>query len=228
MEHFADRGYDVSGYARNCFPGKITEEDTIINCASSGYRKGSYGIKQTVFDNYELPVILDDRRNGANFIQIATWVEEVAPYLPYAASKVLASAYLKDKAHICMACSIFGGEHESPDKFLNTFLKACASGEPYTVYQPFSRRDFVHIEKFCNAIEDLTKHKLYMKRYFATGRMISFWQVYVYLKMIAGRDFPNITFAEDITTKYDWYPQNPMFEDTFRADLEREWNRING
>ena len=227
-EYFSDRGYDLQVLGRNTWPDRFREEDTIINCAASGYRKKRYGVVGTVEDNFLLPVKLDGKRNGANMIHISSWNEECACNNPYAWSKALATEYFttdKDKysAHICMTSSVWGGKFESPEKFMGTFLRACSRDEPYLITHPFRRRDFVHIDTFSYAIEQLTKTRDYNKRYFATGRLTSFYSVYAMLKQIAGREFPKVQFADDLTANYDWRPISPMFEDTFKEDLEREW-----
>ena len=226
MDYLSDRGYDVQGFSRNCFPGRIYEEDTIINCAASGYRKGSYGTAQTVYDNFTFPTILDDRRNGANFIQIGSWSEEVPVLDDYSNSKRLATSYLKDRAHILMCCSIWGGKWESTERFMMTFLKGCAKNEPYVITHPLRRRDFVHIDNFCLFLENLIKFKDYSKIYCATGKLYSFFQVKLMLESIAGREFPNVKFVDDMSANYDWHPVDPVFDDTLREDMEREWRKL--
>ena len=224
-EYFSDRGYDMQVLGRNHWPSRFKEDDTIINCAASGYRRGDHGLVGTVRDNFHLPVKLDEIRNGANMIHFSSWTEECACNHPYAWSKALATEYLKGKAHICMTCSVWGGKYESPEKFMGTFLNACAKNEKYIVYHPFRRRDFVHIDQFAYAVEELTKHKDYKKRYFATGKLRSFWYVANKLSSMAEIEFPNLIFADDISANYDWHPIDPIFEDTFDDDLKREWRK---
>ena len=225
-EYFADRGYDMQVLGRNHWPNRFNEDDTIINCASSGYRRANHGIVQAVTDNFHLPVKLDQIRNGANMIHFSSWTEECACNNVYAWSKALATSFLKGKCHICMCCSVWGGKYESPEKFIGTFLRACAKNKPYVVTHPFRQRDFVHIEQLAPAVEQLTKHKDYAKRYFATGRLRSFWYVANKLSSMTELEFPNVTFTDDMSANYDWHPVDPIFEDTFDDDLKREWKKI--
>ena len=227
-EYFADHGRDMTVVGREDPTPSFHEADTIINCAASGYRRGQYGTTQTVTDNYYLPVLLDKVRRGANLIQFGSWTEECAPHSDYSHSKALATSYLEGKAHICMTSSVWGGPHESKEKFMGTFLRACANNEPYVVTHPFRRRDFVHIDTFCPAVDALTKHRDYKKRYFATGKLTSFWQIYVLLRDIAGREFPNVHFVDDVSANYDWRPDSPEFDDTLKEDIEREWRKLCG
>ena len=125
-----------------------------------------------------------------------------------------------------MASSVWGGPHESAEKFMMSFLRACAAGKPYIVTHPLRRRDFVHITTFCEAIEQLTRHKDYKLRYFATGKLTSFWQVYNWLRVITRSEFPNVRFADDESTNYEWFVEKPEFPDTFGEDLEREWRGL--
>mgnify|MGYP003393852224 CR=1 FL=1 len=227
-DYFSDRGYDMHVINRYDPYHKLNESDSIINCAASGYRRKVYDPKQTITDNLLLPILLRERSNGANMIHFGSWTEECAPKSDYSHSKALATSFLEGKAHVCMTCSVWGGPYESPEKFMGTFLKACATGAPYTITHPFRRRDFVHIDTFCPAIEALTKHKDYAKRYFATGRLRSFWSVYVELCNMTGKQFPNVQFVDDMSANYDWWVEKPEFEDTFRDDLAREWRKLCG
>lgn len=225
-DHFADGGYDMHVIGRDHPWPIFNESDTIINCASSGYRRKVYDTKQTIQDNLLLPVLLKERSNGANMIQIGSWTEECDPHNDYSRSKALATSYLNGGAHVCMTCSVWGGRYESEEKFMGTFLRACARNEPYTITHPFRRRDFVHIDTFRHFIESLTKHKDYRKRYCATGILRSFWSVHNELCQIAGRQFPNVRLVDDTSVNYDWRVDSPEFEDMFREDLVREWRKL--
>jgi len=227
MDWFSNNGYHVRGYPRHCWPDRFRPEDTIINCAASGYRRKVYDIAQTVEDNYLLPKRLYEMSESANFIQIGSWTEECLPMHPYSRSKGLASDYLADKAHVCLMCSAWGGIYESPEKFMMGFLSACAKGAKFTLTHPFRQRDYVHIDTFCEKIGELSASRDYKKRYFATGRMRSFHEVFHTLRDITNREFPNVVFADDVSTNYMWRPIDPIFEDTFRDDLRREWRNVN-
>ena len=230
MNYLSDRGHDVTGLMRESFLPIFRSEDTIINCAASGYRRRVYDIEQTVYDNWTTPLVLNTWNAGvANHIHFSSWTEECAPHHPYSRAKGLATDYLKDKAHICMLCSIWGGPYESPDKFMMGFLKACAKGEPYTLTHPFRQRDYVHVDTFCEEVEGLIFHKDYKMRYFATGRLRSFHEVFHTLRNITNREFPNVVMVnENLSTDYDWRALNPIFEDTFRDDLRKEWRNVCG
>ena len=224
--HFSDRGYDMHVIGRHDLWPVFKDTDTIVNCSASGYRRKAYGTLGTIHDNLLLPMRIRQWAANSNMIHFSSWTEECAPKSDYSHSKALATSYLDGKAHICMTCSVWGGVHESPEKFMGTFLRACAQDKPYVITHPFRRRDFVHIDTFCREVENLTKHKQYAKRYFATGKLRSFWSVYVELCAIAKRQFPNVQFVDDVSANYDWWVEKPEFEDTFREDLEREWRKL--
>ena len=227
-EHFANRGFDMKVIMRKDKWPVFRKEDTIINCAASGYRKAVYNTEQTVEDNFLLPVRLHKESNGANMIHFSSWTEESDPRNDYSHSKALATSYLEGKAHVCMTCSVWGGPYEDQSKFMMTFLRACRSGSLYNVYYPYHKRDFVHVDTFCDTVEHLASHKNYEKRYFATGRMRSFYEVYGTLFSISGKVFRNINIVEDLTITPNWTVENPFFEDTFREDLAKEWYRVCG
>ena len=108
-----------------------------------------------------------------------------------------------------------------------TFLKACAKNERYIITHPERRRDFVHIDNFCKQLETLIGDKNYRKQYYATGQLTSFWKVACILQSIEnGRKFPNVVVVDDYTTNFDWHPVDPVFDDTLREDMEREWKRL--
>jgi len=221
-DHFANRGKDMTVIGRHDIWPKFEYEDTIINCAASGYRRHHYGVEGTVRDNYELPKRILDKSNGANIIHFSSWTEQFS-FDVYSHSKALATQLMLGRSHVCMTCTVWGGPFEDPSKFMMNFLRACAHGYPFAMYYPFQRRDFVHVSTFCDAVEKLTLHREYKVRYFATGRLRSFYEVYGTLTEVAGRAFPNVQVAEDLSTTHEWRAKEPEFEDTFRDDLAKEW-----
>jgi len=227
-EYFADRGIDMVTIGRKDNWPEFREEDTIINTAVSGFYGGEGNVVQTVKDNFVLPVSLYENSNGANMISFGSWFEEVAPFRNYSRSKGLATSFLEGKAHVCMLSTVWGSRHDPSTKFMPTFLEACSKDKKYIITHPSRRRDFIHIDQFCPAIEALAKHRKYAKRYFSTGVLRSFSTVYGELCAVAGRQFPKVRFVNDMSTDYDWHVPEPFFEDTFREDLEREWRLLNG
>jgi nucleoside-diphosphate-sugar epimerase len=227
-EYLSDAGHNLQVLGRNQWPAGFKQEDTIINCAGN-YRPDAE-VMDMVRDNVLLPVRLKTESNGANMIHISSWAEEVSPTTVYARTKGLASDYLSGCAHVCRVCAVWGGKYESPNKFMGSFLRAIASGTPYTILYPYLQRDYIHIDTFCEGIEQLIHHKDYKLRYFATGKMRSFWEIYCTAEDITGMRFPNVVFADDISTPtgFPWRVDNPVFQDTFRQDFRKEWEKING
>jgi nucleoside-diphosphate-sugar epimerase len=226
-DYFSDCGQDMMVFGRNCWPDKFREEDTIINCA------GSYNMEDDVDimkrDNLDFPIELKKKSNGANFIQIGSWAEENGSNSNYASSKKMATSHImKHGGHVCMTCAIWGGPYESPKKFMMSFMRAMSEKRPYHIWYPFLRRDYVHIDTFCEAIGELSTHKDYDLRYFATGRMRSFWEIYNLARDITGMNWLEVEFSDDVTTRtgYDWHVPAPYFEDTFREDFKREWGKL--
>jgi nucleoside-diphosphate-sugar epimerase len=205
-DYFSDCGQDMMVFGRNCWPDKFREEDTIINCA------GSYNMEDDVDimkrDNLDFPIELKKKSNGAN--------------------KMATSHIMKHGGHVCMTCAIWGGPYESPKKFMMSFMKAMAEKRAYHIWYPFLRRDYVHIDTFCEAIGELSRHRDYDLRYFATGRMRSFWEIYNLARDITGMNWFEVEFSDDVTTRtgYDWHVPAPYFEDTFREDFKKEWKKL--
>lgn len=90
---------------------------------------------------------------------------------PYAASKLAAEVFCRTYAQLysmhitCLRFFTVYGPHQRPDMAISRFFRQIAQGEPLTLYDTASKRDYTFVEDIVNGI-------------FAALRRVNGWQVY--------------------------------------------------
>lgn len=226
-EYLAEREYDVRGIGRgHRLPTTFGYRDVIVNCACSGWKDGDEDPVDLVESNIVLPLEIDKRRNGAVMIHMSSGIEDLQPLHPYARTKGVATHMLRNKAHVLRLYAVFGGKHVQMTRFMSSLMQACKDHAPYVIRTPNHTRDFVHIDRLMNLVENLMENRAYSTLDVGCGRPISFLEAFETLKKVSGRNFQNVEIDGSDDSEMMYRAMDPCLPDTFEADVAKEWRAI--
>lgn len=230
LEYLDGNGYEVKGIGRSdTLPDAFSSDDCIINCACAGWRDGldtAGDFEEIVDSNTLLPIRLHKRRNGAAMIHLASGSERRGMDHIYPDTKRIASNYLYGKAHVLFLFTVFGGKYAQKDRFMQSLMRACRDGTPYTIITPNHSRDFVHIDKLISVVESLLENKDYKTVQVGSGVPTTFWMALEHLRDITGRDLSNVKVDYSDDSVYRYCADSPYLNDTLYDDMSLEWKRI--
>ena len=223
MDYFGD---EAVGIGRADAIPDFTSSDTLVNCTGYGWNPGQEDVTEAVATNILLPMQLDVIRNGANLIHFASGMQRERPDLLYSLTKNVATRYLQGKAHIIILYTVYGGKHDPPWRFMGTFLRAAKHGKPYVITTPETTRDFVHIDRLCQTVDELIHDKNYRCIDFGCGKARRLMDVYWHIVDRFNLDLPNVHFQYPKSTPITYCAEKPYLPDYFEEDIAKEWERI--
>lgn len=225
IPYLEDMGYDVCGIGRkDPFP-KMCAEDCAINCACAGWMPWD---EPDAWDMWESNAVLPGRiaraLNGANMIHMGASVEWLRPDLAYSWTKAQASETLRRMkcAHVCYVYTIFGGKDPAKFRFMDSFIDAVKAGKEYTLTEPYGTRDWMHVSRICDGIEQLIGNRRHAEHHFGSGKTRRFIDILKIAKDMTGKRLNNIWIENGKYSTLWLGAKPPYFTDTLEEDLRRE------